>query len=141
MTVFPDECTNATASRWNSAVYRLLVLLFLLTTWNCFRPDLPSQYQAVQLSGGTSGRISTAVLRDATHWDDVVARLGYEHLRRHNLRHTGLTWFADAGVQVHVLRAPRSLPARPSSPTDAGQGILVPNWSPKMIKRPLRITP
>ncbi|WP_405499385.1 tyrosine-type recombinase/integrase [Streptomyces niveus] len=30
--------------------------------------------------------------------------LGYEHLRRHDLRHTGLTWFADAGVQVHVLR-------------------------------------
>ncbi|MFJ2768405.1 tyrosine-type recombinase/integrase [Streptomyces sp. NPDC087300] len=25
-------------------------------------------------------------------------------LRRHDLRHTGLTWFADAGVQVHVLR-------------------------------------
>jgi integrase len=32
------------------------------------------------------------------------ARLGYEHLRRHDLRHTGLTWLADAGVQVHVLR-------------------------------------
>jgi hypothetical protein len=31
-------------------------------------------------------------------------KLGYEHLRRHDLRHTGLTWFADAGVQVHVLR-------------------------------------
>ncbi|ALO12186.1 site-specific recombinase, phage integrase family [Streptomyces venezuelae] len=42
--------------------------------------------------------------RDATHWDDVVLKLGYEHLRRHDLRHTGLTWFADAGVQVHVLR-------------------------------------
>nr|WP_240799600.1 tyrosine-type recombinase/integrase [Streptomyces sp. A1277] len=25
-------------------------------------------------------------------------------MRRHDLRHTGLTWFADAGVQVHVLR-------------------------------------
>jgi integrase len=47
---------------------------------------------------------STAVLRDATHWDDVVIRLGYEHLRRHDLRHTGLTWMADAGVPVHVLR-------------------------------------
>ena len=30
--------------------------------------------------------------------------LGYEHLRRHDLRHTGLTWMADAGVPVHVLR-------------------------------------
>jgi integrase len=34
----------------------------------------------------------------------VVAQLGYEHLRRHDLRHTGLTWMADAGVPVHVLR-------------------------------------
>ncbi|MFJ8854829.1 tyrosine-type recombinase/integrase [Streptomyces sp. NPDC102437] len=55
-------------------------------------------------TGPRGGGISTAVLRDATHWDDVVTRLGYEHLRRHDLRHTGLTWFADAGVQVHVLR-------------------------------------
>ena len=46
---------------------------------------------------------TTAVLRDATHWDEVVTRLGYEHLRRHDLRHTGLTWMADAGVPVHVL--------------------------------------
>nr|WP_280204919.1 tyrosine-type recombinase/integrase [Nocardia farcinica] len=51
------------------------------------------------------GRISTGVLRRATHWDDVVvAALGYEHLRRHGLRHTGLTWFADAGVSVHRLQ-------------------------------------
>ncbi|WP_329173355.1 tyrosine-type recombinase/integrase [Streptomyces sp. NBC_01477] len=55
-------------------------------------------------TGPRGGRISTAVLRDATHWDDVVLRLGYEHLRRHDLRHTGLTWMADAGVPLHVLR-------------------------------------
>jgi integrase len=55
-------------------------------------------------TGPRGGRISTAVLRDATHWDDVVAELGYDHLRRHDLRHTGLTWMADAGVPVHVLR-------------------------------------
>ncbi|WTK92697.1 tyrosine-type recombinase/integrase [Streptomyces sp. NBC_01508] len=42
-------------------------------------------------TGPRGGRISTAVLRDATHWDDVVTKLGYEHLRRHDLRHTGLT--------------------------------------------------
>ncbi|MFF9498485.1 tyrosine-type recombinase/integrase [Streptomyces sp. NPDC014656] len=36
--------------------------------------------------------------------DDVVTRLGFEHLRRHDLRHTGLTWFADDGVPLHVLR-------------------------------------
>ncbi|MFF0724362.1 tyrosine-type recombinase/integrase [Streptomyces sp. NPDC004134] len=50
------------------------------------------------------GRIATAVLRDATHWDDVVTKLGYAHLRRHGLRHTDLTWMADGGVPLHVLR-------------------------------------
>ncbi|MER7969726.1 site-specific integrase [Streptomyces sp. NPDC096080] len=55
-------------------------------------------------TGPRGGRISTAVLRDATHWDEVVARLGHEHLRRHDLRHTGLTWLADAGVPLHILR-------------------------------------
>jgi integrase len=55
-------------------------------------------------TGPRGGRISTAVLRDATHWDKVVAELGFEHLRRHSLRHTGLTWMADAGVPIHVLR-------------------------------------
>ncbi|MEU5162951.1 tyrosine-type recombinase/integrase [Streptomyces sp. NPDC020875] len=55
-------------------------------------------------TGPRGGRISTAVLRDATHWDEVVTSLGLEHLRRHDLRHTGLTWFADAGVPAHVLR-------------------------------------
>ncbi|MFG3620409.1 tyrosine-type recombinase/integrase [Nocardia sp. NPDC047654] len=54
--------------------------------------------------GPRGGRISTGVLRRATHWDDVVAALGYEHLRRHGLRHTGLTWSADAGVPVHRLQ-------------------------------------
>ncbi|MFC4034746.1 tyrosine-type recombinase/integrase [Streptomyces polygonati] len=55
-------------------------------------------------TGPRGGRITTAVLRDATHWDDAVQSLGYEHLRRHDLRHTGLTWMADAGVPLHVLR-------------------------------------
>jgi integrase len=41
---------------------------------------------------------------DTTHWDEVVTSLGYEHLRRHDLHHTGLTWMADAGVPVHHLR-------------------------------------
>lgn len=55
-------------------------------------------------TGPRGGRITTAILRDATHWDEVVEALGHEHLRRHDLRHTGLTWMADAGVPVHVLR-------------------------------------
>lgn len=62
------------------------------------RPD------ARLFTGPRGGRITTAILRDATHWDEVVAAQGFEHLRRHGLRHTGLTWMADAGVPVHVLR-------------------------------------
>lgn len=60
--------------------------------------------EARLFSGPRGGRITTAVLRDATSWDEVVTNLGYEHLRRHDLRHTGLTWMADAGVPVHHLR-------------------------------------
>ena len=48
--------------------------------------------------------ISTAGLRRATHWNDVVTALGYEYLTRHGLRHTGLTWMADSGVKPHVLQ-------------------------------------
>jgi integrase len=55
-------------------------------------------------TGPRGGRITTATLRDATNWDEVVTELGYEQLKRHSLRHTGLTWMADAGVPVHVLR-------------------------------------
>lgn len=62
------------------------------------RPD------ARLFTGPRGGRITTAVLRDATSWDEVVTKLGYEHLRRHDLRHTALTWFADAGVPVHHLQ-------------------------------------
>lgn len=54
--------------------------------------------------GPRGGRISTGVLRKTTHWDEVVAKLGFEHLRRHDLRHTGLAWFADAGVPLHRLQ-------------------------------------
>ncbi|MCP2319343.1 hypothetical protein APR12_004710 [Nocardia amikacinitolerans] len=49
------------------------------------RPD------ARLLVGPRGGRISTRVLRRATHWGDVVAKLGFEHLRRNGLRRTGLT--------------------------------------------------
>jgi hypothetical protein len=39
--------------------------------------------------GPRGGRVSTAILRDANHWDDVVASLGFDRLPRHDLRHTG----------------------------------------------------
>ncbi|GHH83280.1 hypothetical protein GCM10018781_69960 [Kitasatospora indigofera] len=54
-------------------------------------------------TGPSGGRVTTAIRSKATHWDEVVS-LGYEYLRRHDLRHTGLTWFADAGVPIHVLQ-------------------------------------
>ncbi|SDG81599.1 Site-specific recombinase XerD [Pseudonocardia oroxyli] len=54
--------------------------------------------------GPRGGRVTTAILRDATHWDEVVTQLGHEKLRRHDLRHTGLTWMADAGIPLHQLR-------------------------------------
>jgi integrase len=94
-------------------------------------------------TGPRGGRITTAVLRDATHWDEVVTQLGYEHLRRHDLRHTGLTWMADAGVPVHVLRkiaghgslvtTQRYLHPDVQSIADAGTALsahLTANWSP-----------
>jgi integrase len=81
--------------------------------------------------GPRGGRITTAVLRDATHWDEVVTELGFEHLRRHDLRHTALTWLADAGVPVHTLQkiaghgslttTQRYLHPSRKSVTDAGQ--------------------
>lgn len=84
-------------------------------------------------TGPRGGRITTAVLRDATHWDEVVTNLGYGYLQRHDLRHTGLTWMADAGVPVHVLRkiaghgslmtTQRYLHLNVQSVADAGQAL------------------
>lgn len=74
------------------------------TTDRAHRLDAATKPDSRLFTGPRGGRISTTVLRDATHWDEVVTTLGYEHLRRHDLRHTGLTWMADAGVPVHVLR-------------------------------------
>jgi integrase len=54
--------------------------------------------------GPRGGVITTATLRDATHWDEVVDRLNLGPLVRHGLRHTALTWMADSGVQLHVLQ-------------------------------------
>jgi integrase len=68
------------------------------------RVEMHADPNARLFTGPRGGRVTTAVLRDATHWDEVVAKLGHEHLRRHDLRHTGLTWMADAGVPLHVLR-------------------------------------
>ena len=61
-------------------------------------PDVPV------VRGPRGGVITTASLRRATHWDEMVTQLGLAGLRRHGLRHTGATWLADAGVPLHVLQ-------------------------------------
>lgn len=55
------------------------------------------------LRGPRGGVITTAALRDATGWDEMVASVGLPGLRRHDLRHAGATWFANAGVPIHVV--------------------------------------
>ncbi|HEY9412221.1 MAG TPA: site-specific integrase [Jiangellaceae bacterium] len=54
--------------------------------------------------GPRGGTITTATLRDATGWDEIVTTLGYPSLVRHGLRHTALTWMADAGIDLHILQ-------------------------------------
>jgi integrase len=56
------------------------------------------------LVGPRGGVITTATLRDATGWDQLVDDLGLAGLVRHGLRHTALTWMADAGVELHLLQ-------------------------------------
>ena len=54
--------------------------------------------------GPRGGVLTTATLRDATGWDNLVRDLGLSGLVRHGLRHTALTWMADAGVDLHMLQ-------------------------------------
>ena len=56
------------------------------------------------LPGPRGGVVTTATLRDATDWDELVRHIGQAGLVRHGLRHTALTWMADAGVQLHILQ-------------------------------------
>ncbi|WP_420814394.1 tyrosine-type recombinase/integrase [Jiangella ureilytica] len=79
---------------------------------------------------------------DATKWSELATRLGHPTLVRHGLRHTALTWMADAGVSLDVLQkvaghlVPRrdlALPA-PGPVRVAGRwgvvlGLVVQAWS------------
>src|SRR5205823_14931873 len=107
------------------------------------RMDAANEASSRLFAGRRGGGFSSAVLCVATSWDEVVTALGYEHLRRHALRHTGLTWMADAGVPVHVLRkiaghgslvtTQRYLHPDAQSIADAGTALsahLTANWSP-----------
>jgi integrase len=62
------------------------------------------QGDARLVEGPRGGVITTATLRDATGWDQLVLELGHPGLVRHGLRHTALTWMADAGVELHILQ-------------------------------------
>lgn len=60
--------------------------------------------EARLLTGPPGGLITTATLRDATHWDSLVREIGQTGLVCHWLRHTALTWMADARVELHILQ-------------------------------------
>ncbi|MEX5268494.1 tyrosine-type recombinase/integrase [Kocuria sp. CPCC 204721] len=62
------------------------------------KPDEPL------LRGPRGGVLTTATVRDATHWDELVAGLNLTGLTRHGLRHTGATWMADARIALHILQ-------------------------------------
>ena len=55
------------------------------------------------LQGPRGGVITTGSISHATNWTSLVKHLGYPGLRRHDLRHAGATWFANAGVPLHVV--------------------------------------
>ena len=55
-------------------------------------------------TGPRSGRITTAVLRDATHWDEVVARTGLCVPATPQPAPRGADMTADASLPVHVLQ-------------------------------------
>jgi integrase len=64
--------------------------------------------------GPRGGVITTATLRDATGWDALVTELGQPGLVRHGLRHTALTWMADAGIDLHILQRSPDIKIRQS---------------------------
>ncbi len=97
-------------------------------------------------TGPRGGRITTAVLRDATHWDEVVTQLGYEHLRLRPAPHRPdldgrrrcpgpraaedcRAWIAGHYPALSASRRPvhRGRGHRAECPPD---GELVPKWSP-----------
>lgn len=82
--------------------------------------------------------------------DEVVTHLGYEHLRRHDLRHTGLTWNGrrwcsgprppeDRRARIAGYHPALPAPRRPvhcgcgSCAQRAPDGELVPKWSPAPV--------
>ena len=110
----------------------------------CHRPRAPRR------RGVGDGNRTRTVSLGLDRWGGLRAltrSFEGEHLRRHDVRQTGLTWLADADVPVHVLRkiaghgslstTQRYLHPDDRSITDAGDaperpylGAPVPKWSP-----------
>lgn len=103
--------------------------------------------------GPKGGVISTATLRDATHWDQLVNETGLSGLVRHGLRHSALTWMADSGVPLYVLQrvaghqdtavTARYLHPDMAALTGAGSGffgLVGAKWGPSRSGRPPRLT-
>lgn len=60
-------------------------------------------HEAPLLQGPRGGTLTTGSICRATKWNQLVRELGYPDLRRYDLRHTGATWYANAGVPLHVV--------------------------------------
>ncbi|WP_409483041.1 tyrosine-type recombinase/integrase [Arsenicicoccus dermatophilus] len=90
------KATKGRRRRWVPIIDPLRPTVERLTQGR--RPD------ARLITGPRGGVITTATLRDATGWDDLVRSLGLAGLVRHGLRHTALTWMADAGTDLYLLQ-------------------------------------
>lgn len=90
--------TKATKGRRSRDVPIIDALWPTLERLTLGRPD------ARLLVGPRGGVITTATLRDATDWDNLVTDLGFPGLVRHGLRHTALTWMADSGIELDMLQ-------------------------------------
>ena len=55
------------------------------------------------LRGPRGGVLTTGTISRATDWNNTVRNLGHPGLRRHDLRHAGATWLANAGVPLHTV--------------------------------------
>jgi hypothetical protein len=78
---------KGTKGRWARVVPIIPVIRPLVDRRLTSTSDDP---MARLFTGPRGGRVMTAVLRDASHWNEVITALGYGYLVRHGLRHTGL---------------------------------------------------
>lgn len=91
-------CVKSTKSRRPRRVPILAHLAPVLRRITTNRaPDEPL------LRGPRGGVLTTGTISRATDWNNTVSDLGHPGLRRHDLRHAGATWFANAGVPLHTV--------------------------------------